>query len=167
MALARHGLPHQGHPSEKYSLNWETEQAGSGWLGVGNYYGFSIVLIKKMEIDEPRAEFPNLQRAFHENIVGLVEAFYDNTNIYLAYYYHSFAVNLSQVISTPTIKLNELELASISRSVLRGLEYIHEKLQIVHGNVDGDNILLCPDGVIKLGECKTQNSTEDEPSDGP
>lgn len=71
----RHGLPHLGHPPQKYSLNWKVEQAGSGWLSLGNYFGFSTALIKKRQVVEPRAGLRGLQRAFHENLVGLIEAF--------------------------------------------------------------------------------------------
>lgn len=119
---------------------------------MGNYYGFSIVLIKKRKIEKPQTEFPKLQHAFHENIVGLVEAFYKDAHIYLAYNYHGFAINLSQVVTTPAVKLNEPELASICRSVLLGLKFIHEQLQISYGEVDGNSILLCPDGAVKLGK---------------
>jgi serine/threonine protein kinase len=86
--------------------------------------------------------------------VGLIEAFQDGVDIYLAYNYHSFAVSLSQVCSTPGIRLAESDLASICRSVLKGLEYIHETLLIAHGNVDSNNILLCHDGAVKIGELK-------------
>lgn len=133
-------------------MNWEIEQAGNGWLSVGNYFGFSIVLIKKRKIEKPHTDFPKLQHAFHENIVGLVEAFYDGEHIYLAYNYNGFAVCLSQVVSTPAVKLNEPELASICRSVLLGLKFIHEQLQISYGEVDSNKILLCPDGAVKLGK---------------
>lgn len=149
--LSRHGFPHLGHPSQKYSLNWEIDQAGSGWLSLGNYFGYSTVLIKRRKVDKSRTRFSSLQLAFHENIVGLVEAFQDDYAIYLAYNYHGFAVNLSQVASTPAVHLSEPDLAGICRSVLRGLEYIHEQLHMGHGSIDCGNILLCPDGAVKIG----------------
>ncbi|CBF84439.1 hypothetical protein AN9024.2 [Aspergillus nidulans FGSC A4] len=146
----RYGFPHLGHPSQKYSLSWKTDQAGGGWLSLGNYFGFSTVFIKKREVVKPRTGFPKLQRAFHENLVGLIEAFQDGADIYLAYNYHGFAVSLSQVCSTPGIRLAESDLASICRSVLKGLEYIHETLLVAHGNVDSNNTLLCHDGAVKI-----------------
>ncbi|KAJ6109865.1 hypothetical protein N7486_002100 [Penicillium sp. IBT 16267x] len=53
-------------------------------------------------------------------------------------------------MSTPAVKLNEPELASICRSVLLGLKYIHEHLNISHGKIDSSTVLLCPDGAVKL-----------------
>ncbi|KOS37754.1 hypothetical protein ACN38_g11446 [Penicillium nordicum] len=146
----RHGLPHLGHPTLKYSMNWKVDQAGCGWLSLGNYFGYSTVLIKRKTADKKLTNFFKLQVAFHENIVGLVEAFYDSEATHLVYNYYGFAVNLSQVGLTPAVQLSEIDLASICRSILRGLEYIHEQLLIAHGRVDCDNIILCSDGGIKI-----------------
>ena len=93
-----------------------------------------------------------LQSAFHPNIIGLVEAFYEDDVIYLTYNYRGFVVSLSQVISTPTVKLNEPEIATICWAVLRGLEYLHTRLNIGHGNIDSSNIVLFSDGAIKIGK---------------
>lgn len=134
-------------------MNWEVNQAGHGLLSLGNYFGYSTVLIKTKTAEKKLPSFSKLQSAFHENVVGLVEAFYDSKAIHLVYNYYGFAVNLSQVGSTPAVHLSETDLASICRSVLRGLEYIHEQLLIVHGRVNCDNIILCSDGGIKIGNC--------------
>lgn len=93
-----------------------------------------------------------LQPAFHANLVGLVEAFHDDDVVYLAYNYNGLVVSLSQVIATPTVILGEPEIASICRGVLQGLEYLHERLKIGHGNVESCNVLLCPDGDVKIGK---------------
>jgi serine/threonine protein kinase len=149
---SRHGLPHLGHPTQKYSMNWEVDQAGLGWLSLGNYFGYSTVLIKTRTANKKLTSFFKLQVAFHENVVGLVEAFYDNSATHLVYNYHGFAVNFSQVSSTPSVHFSETDLASICRSALRGLRYIHEQLLIAHGRIDCDNIILCSNGVIKIGK---------------
>ncbi|KAJ5461027.1 uncharacterized protein N7458_002579 [Penicillium daleae] len=145
-----HGLPHLEHPSEKYSLNWKINQAGLGWLSLGNYFGYSTVLIKVRKIQKPQNGFPMLQPAFHPNIIGLVEAFYDEGVVYLTYNYSGLVVSLAQVVSTPTVKVNELEIATICWDVLRGLEYLHKTLDMGHGNIDSSNIVLFADGTIKI-----------------
>ncbi|KAJ5235431.1 uncharacterized protein N7469_004599 [Penicillium citrinum] len=151
LPVKRQGFPHLGHPSQKYSLNWEINQAGLGWLSLGNYFGYSTVLIKKKETRQNQTSFSMLQPAFHPNLVGLVEAFYDDNNLYLAYNYDGLAVSLSQVTTTPAVILGEPDIAGICRSILSGLEYLHEDLKMGHGNVQSSNILLCPDGVVKIG----------------
>lgn len=148
----RHGLPHLRHPSEKYSLNWKINQAGPGWLSLGNYFGYSTVLIKVRKVRKPQNGFPKLRSASHPNIISLVEVFYDVGVIYLTYNYHGFVVSLSQVLSTPTVKLNEPEIATICWAVLRGLEYLHNRLNTGHRNIDSSNIVLFSDGTIKIGE---------------
>lgn len=142
-------------------MNWKINQAGYGWLSLGNYFGYSTVLIKRRDAGRQGASFSKLQVALHENVVGLVEAFYDGISTHFVYNYHGFAVNLAQVGLTPTLELSEKDLASICRSVLRGLEYIHEQLHIVHGGVNCDNIILCSDGAIKIGKLCTTLSFMD------
>ncbi|KAJ5741590.1 hypothetical protein N7533_010999 [Penicillium manginii] len=149
---SRRGFPHPGHPSQKYTLNWKINQAGLGWLSLGNYFGYSTVLIKRREANKEQSYFPALQSVFHQNLVGLVEAFYDEGFLYLTYNYDGLVVSLSQVTTTPSVILGEFETAGILRGILRGLEYVHERLRIGHGNIDGDNILLTPDGIVKIGE---------------
>jgi hypothetical protein len=56
---------------------------------------------KKKTAEKKLASFSKLQAAFHENVVGLVEAFYDSKATYFVYNYYGFAVNLSQV-TVPT-----------------------------------------------------------------
>lgn len=92
--------------------------------------------------------------AFHENLVGLVEAFLDGSSVYLAYNYYGFAVSFAQVVSTPAVELSDPDFASVCRSVLRGLQYIHEQLQVGHGKIDSSNVLLCYDGTVKIGKSK-------------
>jgi serine/threonine protein kinase len=84
-------------------------------------------------------------------VIGLVEAFLENDNFYFVYNFHGFAVDLAQVATTPTVRMTEPDLASICRSILRGLEYIHNQLEISHGNITRSNILLYENGGIKIG----------------
>ncbi|CDM32981.1 Protein kinase-like domain [Penicillium roqueforti FM164] len=96
------------------------------------------------------ASFSKLQVALYENVVGLVEAFYNSISTHFIYNYHGFAINLTQVGLTPTLELSEKDLASIYRSVLRGLKYIHKQLYIAHRGVKCNNIILYSNRAIKI-----------------
>lgn len=50
------------------------------------------------------------------------------------------------------MELSEKDLASIYRSVLRGLEYIYKQLHIAYRGVKCDNIILYSDRAIKIGK---------------
>ena len=70
----------------------------------------------------------------------------------MTYNYSGYVVSLLQVMSTPTVKLNEAEIATICWAVLLGLEYLHNRLKLGHGNINSSNIVLFSDGTVKIGE---------------
>lgn len=71
----------------------------------------------------------------------------------MVYGYYGIIVDLAQVGTSPAVRLlTEPDLASICRSVLNGLQYIHSQLGVGHGNITRSNILLCENGDIKIGE---------------
>ena len=131
-------------------------------MSLGNYFGYSTVLIKIRKVKKPQNGFPMLQPASHPNIIGLVEAFYDDGFIYLTYNYSGHVVSLLQVMSTPTVKLNEPEIATICWAILLGLEYLHDRLNLGHGNINCSNILLFSDGTVKIGEHGAFSSCKSE-----
>lgn len=149
--LPRHAFPHYEHPSKKYLSCWTIEQSGEGQISMGNYFGYSTVVIKKLDFEGNATSFSRLGRATHSNIVSLLEAFYDNNIVYLVYNYSGFAFSLSQVASTPSVNFTESELANICKATLRGLQFIHEGLKIGHGRINSRNILLFESGDIKIG----------------
>lgn len=147
----RLGFPHMGHPSSKYVTNWSIQQAASGWLSLGNFFGHSAVFITKIQLDVLPDSFSKLQPTSHPNVNSLIEAFLDERTIYMVYGYHGMAVDLGQVGTSPAVRLTESDLASICRSVLSGLQYIHTQLGVGHGNLNRSNVLLCENGDIKIG----------------
>jgi serine/threonine protein kinase len=118
---------------------------------MGNYFGYSTVMIKKLGFEGNAAALSRLGTASHTNIVGLLEAFYDESILYFVYNYSGFAFDLSQVASTPSVSFTEPELSHISKGILRGLQFIHESLKIGHGRISGNTILLFENGDIKIG----------------
>lgn len=152
--MFRHAFPHYEHPSKKYLNCWKIEQAGEGQISMGNYFGYSTVVIKKLDFEGNASTFSRLGTASHINIVGLLEAFYDESVLYFVYNYSGFAFDLSQVASRPCAHFTEPEIAQISKSILRGLQFIHESLKIAHGRIEKRNILLFENGDIKIGNLK-------------
>lgn len=140
---------HIGNPSQKYLICWKIQQAGDGWIGLENSLGYSKVLIKKAEVR--KKESLNIRTASHRNVVELIEAFQNHESLWIIYRYSGFGIDLSLVFSSPYIQASESDLATICKSILFGLEYIHNELRISHGAISLRNVLLFEDGHVRIG----------------
>lgn len=140
---------HIGSPSQKYLICWKIEQAGGAWIGLENSLGYSKVLIKKE--DTKKKENPTVRSASHRNVVELIEAFKNHECLWMIYRYNGFAIDLSLVFSSPHVQASESDLATICKSILSGLEYIHNELRISHGAINLKNVLLFEDGRVRIG----------------
>ena len=140
---------HIGSPSQKYLICWKVEQAGEGWIGLENSLGYSKVLIKKAHTR--KKESPNIRSISHRNVVELIEAFHEHECLWMVYRYSGFAIDLSLVFSSPRVQVSESDLATICKSILFGLEYIHSELRISHGAISLRNVLLFEDGRVRIG----------------
>ncbi|KAK6811264.1 hypothetical protein RU639_013150 [Aspergillus parasiticus] len=140
-----------GKPSRKYLISWKIDQAGPGWIGLENSPGYPAeVLIKLNTMGKKHYRQSNLRAATHPNIVDLLEAFYHGSTLFLAYRYHGLAVTLSLVRSSPHVYLSDVDFATICRSVLRGLQYVHDTLRISHGAISSKSVLLFHDGEVRI-----------------
>jgi serine/threonine protein kinase len=61
-------------------------------------------------------------------------------------------VLLAQVFTIPLGRLRPYEVAAFCFELLHGLDYIHNTLRLVHGNVNTNNILLATNGIVKIGK---------------
>lgn len=60
--------------------------------------------------------------------------------------------NLTDVITTNHMNMDEGQIASICREVLQALKFLHLN-HIIHRDIKSDNILLGLDGCVKLSKC--------------
>jgi hypothetical protein len=140
-------------PSQKYLMSWTIDQADVGWLGLENTPGYpSKVIIKKKMIDKRVHEIQNLRTTQCDYLVNLLEAFHHKGSIFFAYSYHGFTIDLAVACATPHIHFSEADIATVCRSTLNGLKYIHDILRTSHGDVSLENILLSEDGRVRLGK---------------
>ncbi|KAE8371167.1 hypothetical protein BDV26DRAFT_276657 [Aspergillus bertholletiae] len=86
----------------------------------------------------------------NENLVNLIGVFLQQQLAYLVYSYHPFAIDLGVACATPDVRFCETDIATICRSVLKGLHYIHANLYISHGDIILKNILLSEDGSVRI-----------------
>ncbi|KAF7177422.1 hypothetical protein CNMCM7691_005627 [Aspergillus felis] len=92
-----------------------------------------------------------LSETCHHNIVNLREVFISERSIFFVY--EKWGISLEEIHSlSPVFQLGEVEVATICREVLKGLQYMHKLLGITHGNLSLSNIHIMEDGSVKIGE---------------
>lgn len=120
--------------------------------------------LQKMKRDSVEGRFDSVLRTNHPNLLNLLGISACENDVLL--HYEKPGISLTQIRQFKI--LDRIEVATICRKVfkilfptwetmtnsaqiLRGLIYIHEVLDIGHGNLHCDNIYLNEDGEIKIG----------------
>ncbi|KAK2797624.1 hypothetical protein FQN50_009137 [Emmonsiellopsis sp. PD_5] len=144
-------------PWKQYWGVWERDRAGTGILAYKNVESFPFVFIKKRPFPGPNGCLQHLKAISHANIVHLREAFVSGESVYFVY--DAMRVSLSQLHGSPYVSFNEADIAT----VLDGVKHIHDDLQISHGSLSCDNILLTEHGRIQIaniGESLLEATTD-------
>ncbi|EDN03771.1 predicted protein [Histoplasma mississippiense (nom. inval.)] len=81
-----------------------------------------------------------LQHVSHKNVVTLHEAMYHDDIINI--FYEVMDVSLAQIFRTPIGPLSQFEVAAFCKEILEGLDYIHSHLELVHGDLSSESVLL-------------------------
>ncbi|KMK54987.1 hypothetical protein Y699_09333 [Aspergillus fumigatus Z5] len=128
---------------QKYRRFWESDQAGKGIVAHDNSIEHNIVVIKKFKMHASRSQHEQLLRVMgdkHPNIVRLQDVFVCDLSVYSVY--ESLESSLHHIQATCLQEITEIELAIIAKEVLQGIQYIHNELNIVYGQLCTRNVLL-------------------------
>jgi serine/threonine protein kinase len=136
-------------PWKRYKTVFEFDQAGLVMLAHLNNHSFEEFVIKSHTVDSETC-LSAIKDCSHKNVVRLQEALYDNGNIF--FIYEVMDVSLAHVFATPLGRLKPYEVAAFCTAIIHGLDYLHNSLKLVHGDVSADNVLLTTDGAIKIGK---------------
>ncbi|CRG86373.1 hypothetical protein PISL3812_03379 [Talaromyces islandicus] len=104
--------------------------------------------LKKLDLDEVNGDLNSLQLTSHPNLLNLMCVSVMEDEIYL--HYERPGVSLTKMQQFKLI--DRIAVATIYKKVIQGLIYVHDVLNIVHGNLHCDNIYLNEDGEIKIGD---------------
>jgi serine/threonine protein kinase len=148
--LSAKGRSHVGYERIITLLIRLREKAKSGLQNRGKSY-WLIIVYRERPVNEELEVVGNLRATDHPRLVNLIEAFQDQS-IYLVYRFHGFTVDLGRVYARSQAQLNDVEIATICKHILQGLQYIHSVLNIAHGDLCARNILLYEDGQIRIGK---------------
>ncbi|PWY96021.1 hypothetical protein BO94DRAFT_571499 [Aspergillus sclerotioniger CBS 115572] len=147
--IVRQTSSHQDNGNVNYIKIWELDQAGRGFIALKDADRLPLVLLKTRSSITPKQK-RSLQKAFHQNLIGLYGFQSDGSNITFIYRLELLAVSLACVSNSPRVQFSESDAATISKEVLLGLDYIHSELEIIHGDIDCANIVLNTDGEVKI-----------------
>ncbi|PCG88513.1 Hypothetical protein PENO1_109810 [Penicillium occitanis (nom. inval.)] len=153
-------------PWKRYNRIFEYDQAGPGTLVHINNDSFEEFVVRSKAVNNKDC-LEAIKECSHKNVVRLQEALYDNGNIF--FIYEVMEVSLAHIFVTPLGRLKPYEVATFCADIMHGLDYLHNSLQLVHGEVNAENVLLSTNGAIKLANIGSsmlrepgQRSTQDD-----
>jgi serine/threonine protein kinase len=146
------------NPWERYQKSFKINQAGPGYVVHANNATFAEGIIKEVKV--PRSELSKIITSPHRNLVHLQEALYHDETVFLVY--EVMDISLGQIFNSPLGRLQLFEVAAFTHEVLTGIKHIHKTLDISHGDLNSDCILLSVTGSIKIGttQCKKKKAYE-------
>jgi hypothetical protein len=135
-------------PFHEHKISYQTDLAGPVQI-CANKRTKKVVAIKSVP-ECTKSMIQRLKPAIHESIVQFSAAYHFQNSIYLVY--ERMLVSLAEIATAPPGHLPDTAIASASLSVLRGLTFIHDDLQMTHGAINSENILLNSLGQVKIGK---------------
>jgi serine/threonine protein kinase len=128
--------------------------------------GTALRMVKHFKVCPDAIQVKSLRTTEHENLVNLKEVFLAEDAIF--FIYDDWGIPVDRICSV--FHIGEVEVATICKGVcpdlfllskcleanmhqvLQGLVYLHEVLDIGHGAIYPSNILIMPDGGVKIGQ---------------
>jgi len=153
----------QGDPYKKYSI--KNKSIGKGSVGdvIVAKLGKTKVAIKKLElVRRGRDRLPLILREIeiiatsaHKNIVKYIESYEFDNQLWVIMEFMS-AGSLYDIVKLydKGVRLTEAETAFAVHEILEALAFLHGRKRI-HRDIKVDNILLGPDGSVKLADFGT------------
>ena len=105
--------------------------------------------------DRPRKEVKNdfimngvlmIRASRHTNIVNYIDSFLYKNELWVV------SERVDGCLLTDVIRENPLsegQIAAVSKEIVRGLQHLH-KHGVIHRDITGDNVSLCPTSQVKL-----------------
>lgn len=118
-----------------------------------------IRFLKKVDAASDRM-LPTLLLTSHENLVNVREVLRTENETYTVF--DEWGVSLAELSAVAV--LGYVEVAEICRSILRGIEYIHNALGICHGSIDLTSVLVTKEGGVKIANIEKSMVEQSDPN---
>lgn len=142
-----------GNPRERYTLIGQIGQGASGSVvtAIDNDTDM-LVAIKQMNLAQQSNkefilnEILVMRENRHPNVVNYLDSYLVDNELWVVMEYLQGG-SLTDIVTDT--RMEECQIATVCREVLRALEFLH-KNQVIHRDIKSDNILLGIDGSVKL-----------------
>jgi serine/threonine protein kinase len=141
-------------PWQHYQKSFKLNQAGYGLVVHAKNATFAEGILKEIKC-YGQEKLSSVTSYSHKNLVKLQRAFYDDGTVFLLY--EMMDVSLAQIFSSPLGRLQLYEVAAFSQEILAGIDYIHNRLNVTHGDLTSNSILLSVSGSVKIGMSPTKS----------
>ncbi|ORX77299.1 Pkinase-domain-containing protein [Basidiobolus meristosporus CBS 931.73] len=142
-----------GDPTKLYNnLNKIGQGASGGVYTAKQLQSDTLVAIKQMNLQQqPKKdliinEIIVMKDSQHPNIVNFIDSFLWKGDLWVVMEYMGGG-SLTDVVTTNI--MTEKQIAAVCKETLQGLIHLHSK-GVIHRDIKSDNVLLAPDGGIKL-----------------
>jgi len=152
-----------GDPTELFVLEKELAVGSFGTV----YKGYQkqrgpdhVVAVKIITLEEDDSyddlivEIEILKRCNHDNIVKYYGSYFKSPELFIAMEFCEAGSLLEIYDAFPKLEVpcNEAEISFVMRESLKGLEYLHNTMHIIHRDLKAANILVTSKGQVKLAD---------------
>ncbi|KAJ1562567.1 hypothetical protein HK096_007787, partial [Nowakowskiella sp. JEL0078] len=120
-------------------------------LSTGEIMAVKVVFLKEDELRETLLEMDMLKACDHPNITKFMGSFLKGLDLWICMELCTGGA-LDSVYRAIKKPLNEDQIASIIYESVKGLDYIHTKVALIHRDIKAGNLLLTENGELKIAD---------------
>jgi serine/threonine protein kinase len=109
-----------------------------------------VPIVEETDMEDFMVEIDILSECRHPNIVGLHEAFFFDSQLWMFIEFCSGG-SVDDIILELERGLTEPQIKCITKQLFEALAFLHEQ-RVIHRDLKSGNIFLCSDGTIRLGD---------------
>ncbi|KAL5040474.1 hypothetical protein RTP6_007477 [Batrachochytrium dendrobatidis] len=128
-----------------YGAVYKGKMHGSTFVAV------KVVFLKEDELRETLLEMEILERCNHPNITKYYDCYLKGLDLWICMEFCGGG-SLDSIYRTIKNPLSEDQIAAILYESLNGLDYLHNKANLIHRDIKAGNVLLTDEGQVKLAD---------------
>lgn len=113
-------------------------------------FALKIKKVKEGERGEDDNELQYLEQLRHFACLQIEEAFCDDGYLFIVTEYCD-AGSLHHLLGTASLKVGK-SIGVIAFQILTGLHYLHSTMNLIHGDMKPENVLVCQNAIVKIGD---------------
>ncbi|OGM39397.1 hypothetical protein ABOM_012133 [Aspergillus bombycis] len=145
------GFVKHGNPFTMDRLFVGLEPAWGGVDAIEFTEDMPVSFVTRVNRSQHDIPLDRLRETSHRHLFNLKEVFVTEQSLFL-FYAEWEGISLKEIQTLrPAFQLGEVEVATICYQIFQGLRYIHDTLDISHGDIREENIYIHKNGDVKIG----------------